>query len=1181
MPEDIAPDDLYSRLARGPAFLMLGQRYLALETGSDPFLTETLRKFGADAPGLGYNRLFSCRAGLDRKSTLSWMLERCQRLPAPDWLDNVAKVYWSGVYTSAIDSIWLPRFRTDERRLDPIFNERKNPPDARSTTELHTTHLFGRVDQFDADYAPPLDEFEFERRRPISMELMRRLPHLMTPLGSLMIEGYAGENDWLDCRDLYAALADKVLAGQVYIFSCTPEIRENVFIQRLAAERKVRLFDVHLAEVVAAALRAGLMPAAQPSEDTAARTIFARRAEFVMAPDLFRRANRSATVLTKSMRRENSELTPNIRYDLFREFLAVSAARPLWPAYAAGLWFPRDFESQLNEVVEARLNLAARGEEHSTEWPVIVHGASGTGKSVALAATAWRLLKLGEVPVLYIERRSLTPAAGDVEAFCEWAEEHNAPTTVIVWDGMVEQDQYTTFLRTLTGRGRRVLLIGSAYSIPTTRQRKRTERFISAPIRLSPKEIGNFEAFLKSFDPTYTIDSHMVDSTFLSALYRLLPETRMPLKEGLAGEVQRAHFVAQEWQAKFRASALEQTTLGAVLIAASRRFPGGSSLLIDEGYAKAHERAYGSVKDLINLVMVPAQFGLSVPFDLLLRTVEGGITSESAELLQTLDIFSWPAGPDSLKGRAYISVGARGALEAELIVRSRLGTAADEMTYIRRLLIEIRGTDLDPQNPEVDFAVDLLQKLGAGAVTRYQNEQNRRFRRFGADLAAVLEELREVRGQQIPRLMLQEASLIRRAAVHESKIRRQTKNIDAEFLRAFENKIHRALTVSARALELLGPNEANHRELRSYLLVELAAAKGALNKNSYLLPSAQVGGGEGPSAARSLFSEAKQDLQHSQRLNPGGYYQLDVLAWASLDMLNAGQLSIRDQLETQADLDYAFRNADTSEYSLKELEQYYARLHGLGRFALRDIDERTFRQLEAQGSTAGYYVRALGLSGILSARRGSTPPSSAVRLAYDFLVQAGDRIRNDSRCLDLLVELWWRTKTGEAPCGRKRVPIWFSDEDWRALIQLTTDALRTRESRRRLEHQYLRAVGLWHLRDYALAGRAFSELSNEPDALRGRRRLTRYYLVGDSRGTACVFHGIVSDIKKDFRSGRVVRGSVRVEELGETIPFSPWEFREENIAPDCTLDAFRIGFNFIGPIAEPASAPLEDAPDEA
>ncbi len=43
--------EFYTMLKRGPALLLLGQAYLQLESGTDPFLAEVLRKYGKANPG--------------------------------------------------------------------------------------------------------------------------------------------------------------------------------------------------------------------------------------------------------------------------------------------------------------------------------------------------------------------------------------------------------------------------------------------------------------------------------------------------------------------------------------------------------------------------------------------------------------------------------------------------------------------------------------------------------------------------------------------------------------------------------------------------------------------------------------------------------------------------------------------------------------------------------------------------------------------------------------------------------------------------------------------------------------------------------------------------------------------------------------------------------------------------
>ena len=163
---DSTIETFITRIRQGPVVLLLGQGYLAIETGVDPFLREIIRKYGPalESPP-SYGDMLEGEASTLEASALAWMDERCRRLPAPDWLGLVSSYPWSAVYTSAIDSIWFPGFRNVWRELQPIFDERFRPPDPRNRLMLHCTFLYGCVNRTEENERPPLSRSEWRRRR--------------------------------------------------------------------------------------------------------------------------------------------------------------------------------------------------------------------------------------------------------------------------------------------------------------------------------------------------------------------------------------------------------------------------------------------------------------------------------------------------------------------------------------------------------------------------------------------------------------------------------------------------------------------------------------------------------------------------------------------------------------------------------------------------------------------------------------------------------------------------------------------------------------------------------------------------------------------------------------------------------------------------------------------------------
>ena len=60
---------------------------------------------------------------------------------------------------------------------------------------------------------------------------------MITPLGVLIIEGYAGTADWLNPEMLYVAISE-LNDKQVHIFSITDELKEDEYINLLLEEGK-------------------------------------------------------------------------------------------------------------------------------------------------------------------------------------------------------------------------------------------------------------------------------------------------------------------------------------------------------------------------------------------------------------------------------------------------------------------------------------------------------------------------------------------------------------------------------------------------------------------------------------------------------------------------------------------------------------------------------------------------------------------------------------------------------------------------------------------------------------------------------------------------------------------------------------------------------------------------------
>jgi len=1119
----------FADLKGGPSVLFLGQNTLKLETGQDLFLTSVLRKYATDIIPSTYEQLLYSSAHQSGEAALAWMHQQCERLSPPDWLDQVANFSWSCLYTSAIDAIWFQAFRSDWREMSPIFEETVKPIDPRNRSNLHCTYLFGCVNQSDDLKRPPLKKMEFPKRKQTAIGLAKRIPEIVTPFGLFLIEGYAGEEDWFSPADLYP-IVDELNPGQAFLFSVTEKLAQNDWIQDLIEKKKLTIFKESLAQIIHRGEDNGLIKLNEMQLNSDLGRIVRIAGEDKIIPnELWNRVSHSASILE-----QNLWYHPNVsedrRYYEFRDFLSESTAKPLWSGYSRGFAFKRKFQYELRKAVERSLTSNDLSDE-----PIILHGQTGTGKTIALGLLAFEVCKDGKYPVLFIERRLQKPGFSDIDTFCEWAQKNGASFSLIIWDGMMEYDQYKDLVNYLRSRGRKAVVIGSTYKQKQTIPSKKRRFFIEAPMTLSAEEVQKLSDFLIKIEPSLETLLHKetnLDHEFLVFLYRLLPPTRAQIKTGIVKEVDYAENrlltnIREESFNGFRDNLMVHALSLAGLIKVEDA--------ITEGSREIGGQDTTFFQELMGLLMVPGRFGLRLPFELLLHALNKDGYSNLINLLKRDDLFRWF---EDTQGN--ILIGPRHSLEAELYVKSELGGVKFEIVYINQLLSNITDNDEPYGNIEIQFAVDLI---------RYIRNTNL-FSEYYKDMADNLKELRINRSIINPRLMLQEATLLRVYGRTLSNSGNSSTEVD-DVLDDAESILRGAL---ARA-------ESNgNNEIRYILLVELASLLGT--KIRHLLENRK----QEVQSIFPVFQEAKKYLLEVNKLRPENIIPLDVVAWIYLDLLKYGVIDDNTRAELEADVLYIFEAAELENHEFANSEEFQSCRMKLGIHLNRTlIDDIAFQKLVSQGSTAGYYLRTLNIVDEMP-RVGPISEAELRRCehAFNYLVEFREKIATDGRCLWLLLKLWWLVKSYNPLFFGEKQTVPFSQEDWRYCLSIITDIKTYAESLyTTLSLNYLHALCSFHLGIYRQSIEMFRELESESDYGRVPGRTKKRYLASNGDGTPRVFNGIVKSTPRYSR-----KGELYTEEIRTYINFYPTEFNRPTIQMNESLK-FAIAFNFIGPIAVP------------
>ncbi|WP_344625266.1 hypothetical protein [Kitasatospora arboriphila] len=1064
----------------------------------------------------------------------AWLDERCRQLSASDHLDLISEYAWIGVWSSAVDSIWPSAFEKPWREVQRIYSERHRPPDPRNRKRLHCTFLYGCTSRTEPDERFPTSKMAWLRRRTVAQTLAYRMVEAIGPLGTLAIDGYSPD-DWLRLDDL-AGLVLQLQKGQCHLFSANDRIRLLPEISALVADGNLILHEQPLASVIGEGFTGGLISSGHTAKHgDLQRAVSFSGGTHSVPRDLWVPLSSTAQLVGESLLGEAPPLSADGQYFAFRQFLGGSSGRVDWEGIGRGYSFQRDFESRVEDEVS---NRASRKE--ISDRPVLLHGATGTGKSTALASLAYHLAKHRTYPVVHIRQDANPSAFSVIDSFCQWAEGEGAPTTVVIWDAMREMDWYADMARRFAGRGRRVILIGSTYRIGKLPAKYKRDSF-EAPTKLSASESARLSKFLTAFDSNLgkVISLRLGrESSFLAFLYRLLPPTRAAVRSGVVKELEHVERSLIRKASAPGSAGAPKTTLGHALLEAGL-IP---QLALEKASSEGVDtEQFNVIEDLTALVMVAAQFGLSLPLELLLRATGELGHLNVAKLFDEVDLVRWE---EDAEGNFLL--GARSRLEAELIVSSRLGSTNREVDFAHRLIVEARSSEsaISGQR-EVDFVTALVRALGAQGVNP------EKYRREFPRISQALQELREERGLENPRLMLQEANLLREFAIWSRKHPWDQHSYDAA---SSDQALEVATEILSDALEM----SQSSPTFTGTLLVELAA--------TYAARAQGMRANHRPAEQLTLFRLARNAVSQAREKDQESYYPLDVLAWATRDILQGSTLTDEDRSEAIAEVLSAFELVTPEDLAPSQVENYHKRRQEFATAAQSfDIADDSFEALAQRGSGAGVYLRTRSIADPSTV---TDPLSDADRRrihdALTYMTHYPDLVAADDRCLNLRFDLWWLLNAGGKLFSEERKCLAFNQQQWQDALQLITAIEETGRTYRDVPLAYIRGVSEFHRGDFGAAFETFSDLETRSDEVRGRRRIIRSYLASDPQGMPRTYQGEIAWVSRDLK-----RGEVYVDSLRRRVAFIPAEFRGRDLKPGANLGSFHIGFNMLGIIADP------------
>lgn len=1117
-----------------PLVLLLGQDAWRSGSHQDRVLEAAFKRMGRIPTETDAANLYSLlKAEPVPEDFYDWLAETYTLQPEQPWVETVSRLPLNAVFTSAIDPAIARALRVNGRDVESVLSNLDNPFAPRHRRNLHLTYLFGRAGERDANEAPPRSTQELRRRTALhATPLLSRIVETTTSLGVLLIDGLSCGRDWLS-TDLLSGILSAFKPGQVYWFGWPSESPDDSAVLRDLASPNGPI--VFVPERLSAAV-CSLELAQKIDFSSAGRfandgsvTINDRALEIEPATRL--KISTAAAIVEDGWLAPLSPLGPDAEYAEFRRFHGqVEDARRLVEGVRRGFAIERTFERELGERVRKALLDAGRRHE-----PVLVHGQSGSGKSLALARLAYAIREEGKCAVLMASRTTRMPAIEELDEFCQLADEAGATATLIVCDANAPSSRYSEFLRGFVSRGRRVVVVGSTYRILVQRPvdgPSAPSHLLEVPAELDGTEVTALADLVRT--RTGAVLNAAGSVYLLPAIYRMLPDVRPRLAAGLAQEA--------------RVAADDLRSLGATTSKAPPR-PAGAlgQALVDAGLVDPKsildqkiEEFLGSMSDAaskaIDLVMVPGKLDCPVPVNLLMRAVGGSESMvDIATLFSGIDLFRWSSNEE---GDVFVHPRLR--VEAELISARRLGTSQAEAAVALQLLSS--ASPSEHGSCERRFVLDLVHRLGPDGPS------GQRYASSYLEIARALTDLRTRRGVADPSLMLQEATLRRRVLRDAPAIPGSDPAVVLE----------EARQVVDLALDEFGARTGQGlRRACANLKVERAAIYGfrAVQRHK---------SGAHPDEVWQFYQAARASCRAAV-FAADSYYAIDVSVWVPSDLLRDGNWDPEKRAELVADIWDGLERVDSSQLDLEQHARFEERRVKVARI-LDDnrLEQDALDALDRMGSAAGVFLRARAIGGPLSGRGQATPEDTTkAEHTISFLRDHRALIKDDARCLRYLLRGLWLLSTNRFLFGGERSPLPERETDLREILDVLETLGGLEGALGDPRTQYLRAVIMWRLQRENAARDLWRSLSQET-AFSDPRRVVRHH-VWTEGGRPRTFHGRVTT--DDGGRGRV---RVQVEEIRQEVELLQRDFPSINLRRGAAVTGgFHVAFNFIGPVAEP------------
>lgn len=1100
------------RMRYGRVFLFLGFDYFLDSFPFNPVLKVISESVNTDINT--FEELYSVANQFDTEATFNSIKKHVDKIPTNNSLDIISKIKWNAVYTSSIDDLILNRLKVTGRDTFPICKNNKSPSYGRD--DLNIFHMFGLYSRSDDSERVPVNKVKFSKRQHEASLMLTTLVESMGPLDTLIISGWNPHSDPFNSEMLYQ-VGSRLSEGQIYLFNENKYLNDE-FIDDLITSNIVSVIDIKLTDFIKS--NPELVESVSNKNSDIESFVRVHNQALEIPTRIKRLINHYGQIVED--KNFNTPVTDKV--ELFKDFLFESSRLPIWQAYPEGIDFERDYTNSLYDVVTSEINRNKVSQE-----PVLLHGSTGTGKSIAIARLCYKLYSDYKYLVLHVNNHRDSLDFKIIDEICEWAESSLDLTTIICWDGMSNPDTYQHLSSYLASRGRKQIVVGTTYRINSN---NRSKRLVFADDCFNEHENIRFKKYLVNHNIDIGVDNQNFDSMFLVTLYRLLPETRFAITSGVVNE---ANHIKDHLKNNTTTSEQCESVIAEAFRQAFNKTRIETNVtrnIIDDLH----------IDSIIDIVMVFGKFGIETPLDIILRVFPKLKSSNIGEIFKTLDIIRW-----SENTYGEISLSARNTLEADIYCKRILSSYKE---HVNRLLLVIENIEQKRtvNCSEIRFCIDIVRSFGPNG------NSGKDYQDFYLDISNAIGSLMENKKIESSKLMLLQANLVREYG------KRKFEDRDV-FYQEYLDLLLGALKVIESAISIEEDSANSSRRQDNYSLVSLYGEKSSILGT---IANQCENKGDNEAQVSKYILEAIDTIKESFKYDVYNYISLDSIAWIAINYVKKSEYLQGERLQVLMEAVSKFDEYNSSDIEERYQSDFLVRKSKLNEaLGEKNISDSSLEELKRISlEDYHYYHVSKIISGVDVHKQLAVKDKKVIKQALHYLAEHSNDLKSSFKANAIQLRLYWLLENEQPMLSSERAVITKNDEFWNNIVNLTTNIIRCSYNNNVIIYSFLKGVALFHLSQYKACDEIFRYLARESESISGSRRIFKSFLMSNTLG--------VKKMSGEVRSINTSRnrGDIYIDELKTSVRFLPSDFSLSENDRGKALNSFHIAFNFLGPLAD-------------